>query len=53
MPNAKNRLVENAHVTAAYRAAAFTDVSYEDPDLLEAADRLEATGAIGPLEAGG
>jgi hypothetical protein len=53
MPNAKNRLVENAHVTAAYRVATFTDVPYDDPDLLEAADRLEATGDIGPLEAGG
>jgi hypothetical protein len=53
MPNAKNRLVENAHVTGAYRVATFTDVPYDDPDLLEAADRLEAAGDIGPLEAGG
>ncbi len=53
MPNAKNRLVENAHVTAAYRVGTFTDAAYDDPDLLEAADRLEATGDIGPLEAGG
>jgi hypothetical protein len=41
MPNAKNRLVENAHVTAAYRAAQFSDAPFEDPDLLDAADRLE------------
>jgi len=53
MPNAKNRLVENAHVTAAYRASTFTDVAYDDPDLLDAADRLEATGDVNPLEAGG
>ena len=41
MPNAKNRLVENAYVTGAYRAAQFSDASFNDPDLLDAADRLE------------
>lgn len=41
MPNAKNRLAENPHVTAPYRAADFSPAPYEDPDLLDAADRLE------------
>jgi hypothetical protein len=47
MPNAKNRLVENAHVTNAYRAAEFADQPYDDPDLLDAARRM------GPARAGG
>jgi hypothetical protein len=41
MPNAKNRLVENAHVTGAYRSAQFSDAPFDDPDLRDAADRLE------------
>jgi hypothetical protein len=41
MPNAKNNLAENAHVTAAYAAAEFSDAPFDDPDLLDAADRLE------------
>jgi len=41
MPNAMNRLEENAHVTGAYRAAQFSSAPFEDPDLLDAADRLE------------
>jgi hypothetical protein len=41
MPNAKNRLVENAHLTAPYRAAQFSDAPFEDGDLLDAAERLE------------
>jgi hypothetical protein len=41
MPNAKNDLVENAYVTASYAAAAFRDQPFNDPNLLEAADRLE------------
>ena len=41
MPNGKNRLVENAHVTGAYGASQFSDAPFEDPDLLDAADRLE------------
>ncbi len=53
MPNAKNTLVENAHRTGAWRAAAFTDRPFGDPDLLEAADRLEGSTLPGGLEAGG
>lgn len=52
MPNAKNRLVENAYVTGRYRAADFSDQPFNDPDLLEAADRIE--GAFpGQPDAGG
>jgi hypothetical protein len=54
MPNAKNRLADGAHVTAAYAAAQFTDAGYDDPELLDAADRVERDGAdLGSLEAGG
>ena len=54
MPNAKNRLADGVHVTAAYAAARFTDASYDDPDLLDAADRVEHdTADLGGLEAGG
>ena len=42
MPNAKNRLVENAYLTGPYRIAQFSDAPFEDRDLLDAADRLEA-----------
>ena len=41
MPNAKNRLVENAHLTGAYRAVQFRAAPFDDPDLLDAADRME------------
>lgn len=41
LPVAKNRLVENAHVTGRYAANSFTDRPFDDPDLLEAADRIE------------
>jgi hypothetical protein len=50
MPNAKNQLVENAYVTGRYDAASFTDQPFNDPDLLEAADRIE--NAIQGLSAG-
>jgi len=54
MPNAKNRLADSVHVTAAYAAQRFTDASYDDPELLDAADRVERDGAdLGGLEAGG
>lgn len=54
MPNAKNRLVENAHMTRAYRADSFTDRPFGDPGLLEAAERIERDQAtLGRLEAGG
>lgn len=38
---AKNRLAQNAYVTTAYTATTFTDRPFDDPDLLEAADRIE------------
>jgi len=41
MPNAKNRLVENPHRTASYRFTQFNPAPFDDPDLLDAADRLE------------
>ncbi len=44
MPNAKNRVVENAYTTAPYRAADFSDRPYNDPNLLDAAARLERAG---------
>ena len=47
MPNAKNELVEDAFVTAAYRAAAFSDAPFNDPDLLDAAERIEGDLAPG------
>jgi hypothetical protein len=53
MPNAKNRVQENAHLTAAYRAGAFTDQPYNDPVLIDAADRLEHDTVARGLEAGG
>jgi len=43
MPNAKNRLIENAHVTRPYRADQFSEQPFNDPNLLEAADRLEGS----------
>ncbi len=42
MPNAKNRLVEHAHRTAGYRFAQFSEAPFDDPDLLDAAARMEA-----------
>jgi hypothetical protein len=53
MPNAKNRLLENAYLTAAYPVTAFTDQPFQDPALLDAADRLERDGLAGGLGAGG
>jgi hypothetical protein len=52
MPNAKNRVQENAYLTAAYRASAFTDQPYNDPALIDAADRLERDTIARGLEAG-
>ncbi|HEY3190775.1 MAG TPA: choice-of-anchor X domain-containing protein, partial [Solirubrobacteraceae bacterium] len=37
MPNARNRVTENAYVTGRYATASFTDQPFNDPDLLEAA----------------
>jgi hypothetical protein len=53
MPNAKNRLVENAFVTAAYDAAEFSDAPFNDPDLLDAARRVEQDLQAGSLESNG
>jgi hypothetical protein len=41
MPNAKNRLVENAYETAPYHAAEFSDQPFDDPALISDAERLE------------
>lgn len=53
MPNQMNDVAENAYTTAAYRAAQFSDQPFGDPELLEAAERLEAEAplAVGGLEA--
>jgi hypothetical protein len=53
MPNAKNRLVENAFVTAPYDAAQFSDAPFDDPDLLDAARRVEQDLQAGNLEGNG
>jgi hypothetical protein len=41
MPNAKNRLAENAFLTGTYTFNQFSDRPFDDPDLLDAADRIE------------
>src|SRR5262249_37108867 len=41
MPNAKNRLAVDAYLTGAYRAAQFSAAPFNDPNLLDAAKRLE------------
>lgn len=41
MPNAKNRLVAASYRTAAYDLTSFTDRPFDDPDLLDASERLE------------
>jgi hypothetical protein len=52
MPNAKNRIVEFPYRTGAHPASAFTDRSYDDPDLIEAARRLEGEPMPPVLDAG-
>jgi hypothetical protein len=42
MPNQKNDVVPNAHVTQPYDVAQFSDRPFNDPDLLDAAARIEA-----------
>jgi hypothetical protein len=42
MPNALGPVLENVHLTRPHKAAAFTAEPYGNPDLLEAAARLEA-----------
>jgi hypothetical protein len=53
MPNAKNRVVENAYVTAAYHATSFSEREFGDPGLLDAAKRVEGDGLVGGLQRGG
>jgi hypothetical protein len=53
MPNAKNRVVENAYWTGAYHASAFSDRPYDDPGLLEAARRIEEDPMPRGIDAGG
>ena len=53
MPNAKNRVVENAYRTGAYQATAFSDRPYQDPGLLEAAKRIEEDPMPAGIDAGG
>jgi hypothetical protein len=48
MPNAKNRLAENAYVTAPYHAAEFSDRTYDDPHLIDDAQRLEGAAPAAP-----
>lgn len=52
MPNAKNRVVEWPYRTGAHPVTAFTDRPFDDPDLLEAARRLEDDPMPAGLEAG-
>jgi hypothetical protein len=53
MPNAKNRVVENAYITAAHPVAAFTDQPFNDRELLEAAERIEQDPMPAGLDVGG
>jgi len=48
MPNAKNRLREARYLTAPYDLASFSDQPFDDPGLLDAAERLERDLAEGP-----
>jgi hypothetical protein len=53
MPNQKNDVLERAHVTAAYTVDRFSAAPFGDPDLNDAADRLEAdAGFVTGIEAG-
>ena len=53
MPNALNDLVENAHVTRAYRVQQMRSAPFERPQLLEAAKRLEVDAERAEREARG
>jgi hypothetical protein len=53
MPNAKNRVVENAYATGPYQVSAFSDRPFDDPQLLEAAKRIEDDPMPGGVESGG
>lgn len=53
MPNQKNDVLERAHVTQAYTVAQLSEASFQDADLLDAAERMEADSAfVTGLEAG-
>src|SRR6185369_12101253 len=52
MPNAKNRIVENAYTTGTYQSVAFSDRPFNDPQLLEAAKRVEEDPMPAGLDAG-
>jgi hypothetical protein len=53
MPNQKNDVAVNAFTTRPYRVAQFSEQPFDDPDLLEAARRLDADTPFAPtLEAG-
>jgi hypothetical protein len=51
MPNQKNDVVWNAYRTQPYDVTAFSERAFDDPDLLDAATRLEADAPPGSLEA--
>ena len=52
MPNQKNDVAWNPYVTKPYPAAAFSEKTYDDAGLLDAAARLRAEAPVGGLEAG-
>jgi hypothetical protein len=54
MPNQKNDVAVNPYVTKPYPVSAFSDRTYDDPDLLDAAARMraDAPARLGGLEAG-
>lgn len=54
MPNQKNDVVSQAHRTAAYEVTQFSERAFDDPDLLDAAARIEGDavpGGLGGLQA--
>lgn len=53
MPNALNDVVENAYVTRAYRVQQMRSVSFERPQLIEQAQRLEVDAERAEREARG
>ncbi len=54
MPNQKNDVATNPHVTKPYPVTAFSERLFNDPDLLDAAARLraDAPAGLGGVEAG-
>jgi len=51
MPNQKNEVVHNAFTTRAYPAKYFSAEPYDDPQLIDEAERLEGGASVGALEA--